>query len=862
MTKKINIIDNRRRRVFYCGEICEFNFSLMNFFPHDVSDISFEIKIFSDSDSKLQVLWSRIKKFPALGVFIKDIEAAFDTAELKTGKYSVNCAVLHNDEILAEENYTVSIVQPGRETVKLWHWPATVHYNAIEADEVSAKKEIDLLSDIGYTWAQIRSAWLLDNPGKAIKIIEYAMEKGIELGVLIDNAGGGVFIADRDTPEDARLLNHKGEVTGYVCAQHPKVQDNHRILLERIMAIIRDFPSCATVFMNSEVEDKLKLPCNPQARKMHIDALGFDPAKTVKNIDPVYSDSMTDYTGIAEGVISDDDPQYRYALYYFKSGDGFTPVNTLMGEVIHKYRPDITVITDPLRLCSLYGRFNGADAACSWTYTNPDPKATLFVETLKSCARHDKKKIIHTITLWNYAGTLVPSGKDRFAREQTLRMEPDRFSENAWINFSRGVDAIGTYFGSPIEPFLEDGDPFIYSPETVKAIKTFADDIIARFGNFALKLRDVPRRTAVLDSFSSRVYGVSPRPYNHYPCYAVYDMYTVLQMAHIPADILWDETIAEDGLGMYDVLVLPVCDTLTETVYKKIIQFSKGGGIVIADQYLRAKIPGAIRLDFDFTYRKRVNANANTTGKDFAVKDDTAFKKEWKEEICTGVTAEEDQAILEQYASALRTKLKDVYSLDCECSSPRVLLNMREAGGVRYLFAVNDHRVYGERTGKYKSMLEKGMPENAVFTLNNLTSIPEVYELTEGKKVPFEIKTGDDNTYTISFSLTIPAASGLIIAIYNKKFKPMKIVHSEHAVRGKSVQMEIHTGTDEGMQPIRVDLLRPDGSGHEMSGWYTAERGICSVCWVPAVNDEAGIWKLQAEDITTKQTATSVISVS
>jgi hypothetical protein len=61
-------------------------------------------------------------------------------------------------------------------------------------------------------------------------------------------------------------------------------------------------------------------------------------------------------------------------------------------------------------------------------------------------------------------------------------MGPDRFSETAWINFVRAPMAIGTYFGSPIEPTFEQGDPFIYSPETEQAIAGFAEKVLRPYG--------------------------------------------------------------------------------------------------------------------------------------------------------------------------------------------------------------------------------------------------------------------------------------------------------------------------------------------------------------------------------------------
>lgn len=839
MPDKVKIVLNSIRRCYYRGEQAEFEFTLMNFLPYNLPGCRLAVSVGE--------LWTVAHDIPVLSINAANIKLSLDTAILKSGEYVLECRLFQQQKIVAEADFSITAV-PARKSgcMQLWHWPATVHYNALEADDESAGIEINKLAAMGYTWAQLRASWAIVNPGKAAGLIEYAMARGIEMGILIENGNGGCFQADRDVPPEARLIDSSGKVTEFVFPHHPAVLNKQRILMERIMLLFRDFPSCTTVFMNSEVEDKLKLPCNPAALKMHEAALGFAPLEKLKSTERVFAEPFPDAPFILPGVIADDDPEYLYAKYFFKYGDGFVITNKTMAEVIHRYRPDVKVITDPLRLCSIYGRFDGADIVSSWTYTNPDPKATLFIETLLTEARPANKDVIHTITLWNYAGSLVPSEKDRFARDKTLRMEPDRFMENAWINFSRGPKGIGTYFGSPMEPFFENGDPFLYSPETEKAIGDFANNVMAPFGEMARKTAAVPRRAAILDSFASRVYGVGPRPYNHYPAYYIYNFYTVLNMAHIPADVLFDETVVENGFDGYELLVLPNCDTLPESVYKKILEFARKGGTVIADQYLRADIPGVIRFDLDFTYRSRVNANANARGMDFAVKNDTAFKQDSAEKQLEGVTAGDDQQTLERYAAKIREVLDVKIVRDVDCSSPRLLLNMREYNGIRYLFAVNDHRTYGERVGKYKSMLEKGLPESAEFTIRNPGFEPVIYELTT--HCLLELRKNAEGDY--NFDLDVPAAGGCIVALYPAAIGNTDIACPSAVSRGKPSIINIRMSNISGLQPLKITIKDPAGTQNEYSGYYLAENGSCAIEFIPAENEPSGDWHIEISDLT------------
>jgi len=643
-----------------------------------------------------------------------------------------------------------------------------------------------------------------------------------------------------DLPPAAELLGSDGSPSGLVDAFHPAVQAQNRLLMERLMLLFREFPSCTTIFLNSEVEDRLKLAFNPDTKAIHEQRLGF-PLDKVTRLDCIFSGALPENGHPVPGVMDDTDCNYRYARYYFKQGDGFTLTNRCMSDTAHRYRPDITLISDPMRNCSLYGRFAGIDAVSSWTYTNPDPKAMLFIETLRREAAPEQKKVLHTISLWNYAGSLVPSGENRFAREQTLRMGPDRFSETAWINFVRAPMAIGTYFGSPIEPTFEQGDPFIYSPETEQAIAGFAEKVLRPYGEFLSRTCQKPRRIAVLDAFASRIYGNSPRPYNHYPNYAIYNFFILLAMAHLDADVIFEETIEKEGLAGYDLLVLPACDTLPEAVYRKILAFAKDGGKVLSDQFLRADIPGAIHMDFDFEYRKRVNANANANNSDYTLKDDTNFRCSWEKKAVQGVPADIDQQIMEEYAARLQKALNGWISPDYDCSSPRVLLNCREYGGIDYLTAVNDHRTWGERCQKWKSMLEKGLPENAEFSAPCPGSDAVVFELLSQTRIPVSMNADG----TCRFSFTLPPAGAAVFAIYPKEPDPMQIT-------GKAPgTMQICCGFKCGLQPLEIKIAEcPDASG-----FYVAEKGFLELPVSAAANEPAAPWSVTVRDLTTGRTA-------
>ena len=118
--------------------------------------------------------------------------------------------------------------------------------------------------------------------------------------------------------------------------------------------------------------------------------------------------------------------------------------------------------------------------------------------------------------------------------------------------------------------------------------------------------------------------------------------------------------------------------------------FSERGGKVIAEQSLRADIPGATVLELDFSHQARING-ANLAKGD-------------------AVTAEEDRGIMESYAAQLAPLLNGVPRA-ATANSPRVLTNSLDSGGVTYHFFVNDERTYGPRFGKWMLRFELGVPQ-------------------------------------------------------------------------------------------------------------------------------------------------------
>jgi len=322
-------------------------------------------------------------------------------------------------------------------------------------------------------------------------------------------------------------------------------------------------------------------------------------------------------------------------------------------------------------------------------------------------------------------------------------------------------------------------------------------------------------------------------------------------MVNIPTDVIFDETIQRYGLDGYDVLFLVKCDTLLKSVYDAIVKFQAEGGIVVADQYLRAPIEVNKRFDFDFTYRNKVSANAIIDQKDYAGGGDTLADRTSKIADVKGVTALEDQEMMERFARELESGLDGLVKHDIDCSSLTALTNMLERGSARYLFVINDKRTYDSRFGEYQAILERTVHQEVGITLHNWQSKNlYAYDMVAKKNLALS-KEGD----AYKFKVNLQEAGGTIVALLPCDISKVEIEVPQKIFKGAgavSVQIAIKSSANElvaGAQPIRVAITDPAGNVSEYSDYYCAIDGVFNLNYVPAQNDIAGKWQVQVEEL-------------
>lgn len=184
----IRLVKTSRRTVFYRGEKVALKTAVMNFEPQNFYGCRLNLEL---PERTLTI------HLPTVNHHVAPPAFEFETADFP-GSWNVplRLSLTQNGRPLAAASLPFELVPPPHTgQMEFWHWPSTVHYDALEADDSTARRELKKLRMLGVTWSQLRANWAILHPDTAIRRIEDAMRLGIQLGLLIENTAGGVFLA-------------------------------------------------------------------------------------------------------------------------------------------------------------------------------------------------------------------------------------------------------------------------------------------------------------------------------------------------------------------------------------------------------------------------------------------------------------------------------------------------------------------------------------------------------------------------------------------------------------------------------------------------------------------------------------------
>ena len=838
----------------------------------------------------------------------------FDASSLRPGDYELELACAVDGTPAATLRWPVIIVpqrRPLRDRLPIHWWGDKVLHLAL-TDPATYLPALDFAAAHGYSLLAIR----LDAPptdeerGHVDKLLDEALRRGMEMAFNINTFAPvpshpeALVVASEQTRGASRSTSAPDD-SGHsdppqACAFEPAVRQHVERAVEAIAALFHEFPAWAHAIINSGAQLP---PCySPRCLTRAKDELGFDPRDLPGYADDPGRDPLlpTPEERPPNGTLATDDLRYRFYRWYWQQGQGDVAMNELVSSVIKRYRHDVMTWAIPGDEAPLYGRGRSLGGIGQRVHTTFDPKHIVYMEYLRAAARPESQRIMPDVALWNEGGSLVPGDR----HETAIAASPDHVRECYWLALSRQPDLLCHSTSARLNPLrlalpdqvaaweqdtpASEVDPrAAISPETHEEIGRFSREVLQPLAPLIKRLQRPPRRVALLDSGPARLYGqrpeatatpstdeavtdgdsphIPPPPLAGWTNERLLPYYTLFWMAHTPCDVIFDETLERQSLDGYDVLALFRCEVLPQPVHDAVRAFQRRGGIVVTDQWLGADLPGAVRLDFDFGFLHRQQANVIEAG--------------------DGITAVEAHRTMGQYAQQLRETIDQVAPhLEAQrlvdSTSPDVVLDLLEYGPVQYIFVVNDRRAYDERVGRWRAGLERGRPLRATVqvqsgrTLHGVESLlarrqlrarplPVVYDLLTQRRV----RGRAEDRNRISLSLRLEACEGKLLALYPEPIERVTVVAPPDAERDSTYLIEVRVlgprgRTIAGLQPIRLEVNDARGQLHDATGHYAAENGYLSVPVRIARNDQPGRWGIRITDLTTGHTARATVVVA
>ncbi|MDD4097193.1 MAG: laminin G domain-containing protein [Lentisphaeria bacterium] len=603
-------------------------------------------------------------------------------------------------------------------------------------------------------------------------------------------------------------------------ASNPEYQAILGDTAEKTAQIIKDHPGCDALLINSEVRDSTAPSFGAVEPAAFQAFAGFPiPDEVMTKSAPHYSRVMDFPLG---RVISPDHRLLVFYRWFWKQGDGWNPVQTLVNNAYHKHisRPFWTFFDPTVRVPPVWGSGGNVDYVSHWTYAYPDPLRTGSVtDELRAMADGRPGQDVMSMTqIICYRSATAPQSRNpdptpAWALEQPdakfISLPPDSLRASIWAKISRRVQGImfhgsGSLWGAP-----SIGSYFNTNPETAVMLKKVIGDVVKPLGPTLKRIPERSPEVAILHSFASSVFaGRGTWGWQGW----LLDAHLMLQWANLAPAVVYEEKLLRDGFGDLKVLCLFHCDVLTAPVYEAIKAFQAKGGIIVADECL---VPGIVP--------------------DILVK---SYKRQPE--------AEPAKAELQAMAAELRRQLDPYYRAYADASNPDLVTRVRTYGQADYLFVINDHRTYGDYLGPWKLTMEKGLPNRGAVTVRR-GDVKSAFDLVAHCPVPFVCKRGV-TTLDVDFSTN----DGRLILLLDHDLPKLRAAWT--ADRKVKVTMARGRGqVSKALYPIRIDVVDPDGKVMDGSGHACAVDGDYLFAPAQALNDQPGVWKVRVTELASNQ---------
>ena len=707
----------------------------------------------------------------------------------------------------------------------------------------NAAQDLDRLKEIGFTHCLGLSCdygkiWEAGRPTDAA-----SPESVAEARQTLDNAlANGVTLAISLSPA-ARMRGEvkfrrvarsgKTSATEDVCGLFPELRKFCYNVGASVARSYGDHPAFGAALIHTEVRDHAR-PCfHDQDFEAFRKVAGIDIPPEVTE-----GERGADYTKIAgfpaNRVIPDDYPLYVYYRWYWKQGDGWNGLNTAVVEGLKTSgRKDFWTWNDPaVRVAKVFGSGGRVDVISHWTYSYPDPiRIGLAADELLAMARgagFDQKVMKMTQIIWYRTQTAPPpkpgeaiAYRARWEEEQPdapfITIAPMHLREAFWTKIARPIRGI-MYHGWQSLVNVDRPAGYRYTnPETRQELARLVRQVVRPLGPTLLQVPAAKSDVAFLESFASE--ALARRGTYGWGRSWAGDAYHVLLYAKLQPEVVYDETVVQEGLDRFRVLVMADCDVITASMLARITEFQARGGIIVGDERLTPAVKADIVLPI---YNRTARADA-------------------------------DKAALQALAAGLRSQLDSRYARYVDTTSPEVIPYLRRSADADYVFLVNDRREYGEYVGQHGIVMENGLPSQTQVAVARRDGT--VYDLVEGRPVPARREGGK----TV-LDLELGPCDGRIFLVTPRPIDRVRVEAPEAVDRGAKLRLVVDVLDAEGklieaVVPLEVSVRDPEGRPAEFSGYYGAAGGKAEIFLDIAPNDRRGMWRVEVRELASGHTA-------
>lgn len=377
-------------------------------------------------------------------------------------------------------------------------------------------------------------------------------------------------------------------------------------------------------------------------------------------------------------VVPETHPAFRFLRWWKERGQGYWLLNGQLARWMREAGlTEVKYYSDqPVALT----QFEQMDLVDFWGYPRAPEGLVAEFAHAENIARLLGKpfQAMPGTVYWDDGNGLWVTDDD--GKRKVLCLSPDCLRENLWLSVACPSSSIGLYG-------LGERKTEVYD-RACDDVLTETYGLISPVGTLVGGLPMEQPKVALLET--DGLYFIQPGAGNNWVRHwLVRTASRTLARARLPFDFLTDDHVAAGWLDRYQAVVVPGAWCLPQQTHEALVAYANQGGKVLADQVLRAEIPGVQRLAIP----------------------NQAYARDVAERELGG------------WARAFRDARRGWAQVS---PSDRVFSYTREAGAARYVFVINDHREPGPQFERWKVTLpndgggplrDRGLPQEVTLSV-------------------------------------------------------------------------------------------------------------------------------------------------